>query len=60
MAALAHSMGDLFFFVKLAGAGYLIWLGAKLWRAPVAVTADGRPVPVPGAASAATRSPAWP
>lgn len=38
MAALAHSMGDLFLVVKLAGAGYVIWLGVKLWRAtPVAV-----------------------
>lgn len=33
MAALAHSMGELFFIVKLAGAAYLIWLGIKLWRA---------------------------
>lgn len=40
MAALAHSMGDLFLFVKLAGAAYLMWLGCKLWRtnASVAVT----------------------
>ena len=35
MAALAHSMGELFFIVKLAGAAYLIWLGIKLWRAKV-------------------------
>jgi|APAra7269097559_1048567.scaffolds.fasta_scaffold12601_2 threonine/homoserine/homoserine lactone efflux protein len=35
MAALAHSMGELFFIVKLAGAAYLIWLGVKLWRAKV-------------------------
>jgi threonine/homoserine/homoserine lactone efflux protein len=33
MAALAHSMGELFFIVKLLGAAYLIWLGVKLWRA---------------------------
>jgi len=32
MAALAHSMGELFIAVKFAGAGYLIWLGVKLWR----------------------------
>jgi threonine/homoserine/homoserine lactone efflux protein len=32
MAALAHSMGDLFLVVKLAGAAYLMWLGFKLWR----------------------------
>ena len=33
MAALAHSMGDLFLVVKLLGAAYVIWLGIKLWRA---------------------------
>ncbi|HWT98585.1 MAG TPA: LysE family translocator [Terriglobales bacterium] len=38
MAALAHSMGELFFIVKLAGAAYLIWLGVKLWRAKVDLT----------------------
>jgi threonine/homoserine/homoserine lactone efflux protein len=40
MAALARSLGDLFFFVKLAGAFYLIWLGAKLWRTPPKMSAD--------------------
>ena len=34
LAALAHTMGELFIVVKLAGAGYLIWLGVKLWRQP--------------------------
>jgi threonine/homoserine/homoserine lactone efflux protein len=38
MAALARSMGELFFYVKLAGAAYLIWLGYRLWRQPVAAT----------------------
>lgn len=33
MAALARSMGELFLIVKLIGAGYLIWLGVKFWRA---------------------------
>ena len=33
MATLARSLGELFIFVKLAGAAYLIWLGVKLWRA---------------------------
>lgn len=45
LAALAHSMGDLFLFVKFAGAGYLIWLGIKLWRAPVAAPPEGQPLP---------------
>jgi threonine/homoserine/homoserine lactone efflux protein len=34
LAALAHTMGEFFIVVKLAGAGYLIWLGVKLWRQP--------------------------
>jgi threonine/homoserine/homoserine lactone efflux protein len=44
LAALARSLGELFFFVKLAGALYLIWLGVKLWRSrpqsPVDAPAD--------------------
>lgn len=32
MAALAHSMGELFIVVKFTGAAYLIWLGVRLWR----------------------------
>lgn len=47
MTALAHSMGDLFLFVKFAGAGYLIWLGVKLWRARVETTPEGQPRPAP-------------
>lgn len=46
MAALARSLGELFVFVKLAGAAYLIWLGIKLWRtrpaAAAAVATDTR------------------
>jgi threonine/homoserine/homoserine lactone efflux protein len=41
MAALAHSMGEFFFIVKLAGAAYLIWLGVKLWRAKTNGAAAG-------------------
>ncbi len=36
LAALAHTMGEFFIVVKLAGAGYLLWLGVKLWRSPPA------------------------
>ena len=46
MAALAHSMGELFLFVKFVGAGYLIWLGVKLWRARAETTSDGRSLPI--------------
>lgn len=45
MTALARSMGDLFLYVKFAGAAYLIWLGVKLWRVRVATTPDGLPLP---------------
>lgn len=45
MTALAHSMGDLFLYVKFAGAAYLVWLGVKLWRARVETAPDGRPLP---------------
>ncbi len=47
MAALAQAMGELFLFVKFAGAAYLIWLGVKLWRARVATVPDGAPVIAP-------------
>jgi threonine/homoserine/homoserine lactone efflux protein len=35
LAALAKAMGPLFLIVKLAGAAYLVWLGFKMWTAPV-------------------------
>ena len=31
LATLARTLGELFVVVKLAGGGYLIWLGIKLW-----------------------------
>jgi threonine/homoserine/homoserine lactone efflux protein len=44
MAALARSMGEAFIAVKFAGAGYLIWLGIKLWRErPLAAAPAGLP-----------------
>lgn len=50
MAALAYSMGEFFVVVKLAGAGYLIWLGVKLWRQNPAglAVADGTSAPQRG------------
>lgn len=35
LAAAAAAFGWLFAFVKYAGAAWLIWLGIKMWRAPV-------------------------
>ncbi len=32
LAALARSMGEFFYVVKLIGGVYLIWLGVKLWQ----------------------------
>ncbi|MDH3552320.1 MAG: LysE family translocator [Gammaproteobacteria bacterium] len=32
LSFVANSLSELFIFIKLAGAGYLIWLGIKLWR----------------------------
>lgn len=40
LAALAQAMGQMFLVVKLAGAAYLIWLGYKMWTAPVAENLD--------------------
>lgn len=31
LTALARTLGDFFIVVKIAGGGYLIWLGVKLW-----------------------------
>lgn len=42
---LAAVLGDLFLVVKIAGAGYLIWLGIQLWR--TAAPASGAAPPTP-------------
>ena len=33
LGTLARALGDFFIFVKIAGGGYLIWMGVKLWLA---------------------------
>jgi threonine/homoserine/homoserine lactone efflux protein len=41
MAAMARTAGDLFVVVKVAGAAYLVWQGARYWQtSPAAVTAQ--------------------
>jgi threonine/homoserine/homoserine lactone efflux protein len=47
LAALARHLGELFFVIKLAGAGYLIWLGIQLWRSRggLAIRVDETPAP---------------
>ena len=39
MAAAAHSLGELFLVVRVAGAAYLTWQGVALWRAEPRVPA---------------------
>lgn len=40
LAAIALAFGWAFVIVKFAGAGYLIWLGVKMWRAAPQLAAD--------------------
>ncbi|MGI8931957.1 MAG: LysE family translocator [Sphingomicrobium sp.] len=40
LAAIAESYGWLFGLIKFAGAAYLIWLGIRMWRAPVRIEAE--------------------
>ena len=39
LGALLAASATLFTVLKFAGAGYLVWLGVKLWRAPVSAEA---------------------
>jgi threonine/homoserine/homoserine lactone efflux protein len=42
LAALAETFHWAFVVVKYCGVAYLLWLAWRMWRAPVAVNADGR------------------
>jgi threonine/homoserine/homoserine lactone efflux protein len=44
LALVARTMGSLFLIVKLAGAGYLVFLGYRYWTVRVAEVADVVPV----------------
>ena len=46
VGALLAGSAALFTAVKWVGAGYLVWLGVKLWRAGTAVEAEARTEPV--------------
>ena len=41
LGALLATSAAIFTVLKWAGAAYLVWLGIKLWRAPVAIGAEG-------------------
>jgi threonine/homoserine/homoserine lactone efflux protein len=43
LASLAAALGEWFFWIRLAGAAYLIWLGWKLLTSPGEVDAEGAP-----------------
>ena len=46
VGALLAGSAALFTAVKWIGAGYLVWLGVKLWRAGAALEAEARTEPV--------------
>ena len=41
LGALLATSAAIFTVLKWAGAAYLVWLGIKLWRAPVSLSAEG-------------------
>ncbi len=43
LAAVAEVLGDFFAVVRFAGAGYLLWLGYRLWTVRPSGTPAGRP-----------------
>lgn len=45
LGALLATSATAFTIMKVAGAAYLVWLGLKLWRAPVEVAAEAAPRP---------------
>lgn len=45
LGALLATSATAFTVLKFAGAAYLVWLGVKLWRAPVQVAAEAPPRP---------------
>jgi threonine/homoserine/homoserine lactone efflux protein len=48
LAAIATHFGEVFTVIRLAGAGYLLYLGWKMWTAPVHIASDAETPPVAG------------
>ena len=47
LSAIIHSLGFWYDLIRLAGAGYLVWLGFKLWRSRGAMLLGDAPPPWP-------------
>ena len=48
LAAIATHWGEVFTVIRLCGAAYLVYLGWKMWNAPVRTSADSGIVPAAG------------